>query len=174
MRGLLVGSLLGLARTLDRGVTVITHVAAGLLRFDALGRHMGENWRHFGVTQTEPDVADGLFTWERSFYGRFMTPGERVLIVGCGGGRDLLPLLEQGYCAEGLEPVAVCAAMARERVASRGLTATVYTADIHYEHQFQPAEIEAEAHAAGLSVAFHEHTSDGEIALTRSAPLGVA
>jgi len=263
VRRLLVGSLLGLASTLERSVTVTTYLAAGLLRFDALSRHMAENWRHYGVTQTESDIADGLLNWERSFYGRFMTPGERVLIVGCGGGRDLLPLLEQGYRAEGLEPVAVCAAMARERVASRGLAATVYTADIvtavlngrydvvifswlcysyiplrarrvavlhktrehladggrvlipyalappaprrlpwrlaqltarlsradwrpedgdvfsprlgtgtiHYEHQFQPAEIEAEAHAAGLSVAFHEHTSDGTIVLTGTAPL---
>ena len=266
MRRLLVGSLLGLAQTLERSITLTTYVAAGFLRFDALGRHMAENWRHFGVTQTEPDVADGLFGWERSFYGRFMTPGERVLIVGCGGGRDLLALLEQGYRVEGLEPVAVCAAMARERVASRGLAATVYTADIvtaalsgrynvvifswlcysyiplrarrvavlrktrehladggrvlipyvlapsaprrlpwrlarlasrlsradwrpeygdvftprletgtiHYEHQFQPAEIEAEADAAGLAVAFHEHASDGAIALTRTAPVRVA
>jgi molybdopterin synthase catalytic subunit len=31
----------------------------------------------------------------------------------------------------------------------------------------QLAEIEAEAHAAGLSVAFHEHASDGTIVLTR-------
>ena len=60
VRRLLVGSLLGLASTLERSVTVITYVAAGLLRFDALGRHMGETWRHFGVTQTEPDVADEL------------------------------------------------------------------------------------------------------------------
>jgi SAM-dependent methyltransferase len=130
VRHLVVGALCGLARALDRGVTVCAYAAAGCLRFDALGRHMTENWRQFGLMQAEPDVADGLFTWERSFYGRFMTPGERVLVVGCGGGRDLVPLVEQGYRADGLEPVATCAAMARERLARRGLSAEVYTADV--------------------------------------------
>jgi SAM-dependent methyltransferase len=130
VRRLLVAALVALARTLDRGVTVTTFVAAGLLRLDTLGRHMGENWRQFGTTQSEADVAAGLFHWEQAFYGRFLTPGERVLIVGCGSGRDLLALLEQGYRAEGLEPVAVCADQARARLASRGLAAEVFTADI--------------------------------------------
>jgi SAM-dependent methyltransferase len=184
-----------------------------------------------------------------------------VLVVGCGSGRDLLPLLEQGYRAEGLEPVAVCADLARARVAGRGLAAPVHTADIataallgrfdvvifswlcysyiptrgrrvatlarvrehlapegrvlisyvraqppprrlpwrlarlasylsradwrpeygdvfiarpdtrciHYEHQFGRAEIEAEGRAAGFAVAFHEQSSDGNLAL-RVAP----
>lgn len=257
MRRLLVASLVGLARTLDRGVTVSTFVAAGLLRFETLGRHMGENWRHFGATQAEPDVAAGLFHWEKQFYGPFLAAGDRVLVVGCGSGRDLVPLLEQGCRAEGLEPVAACADMARARVAERGLSAPVYTADIatatltghydvvifswlcysyipqrarrvavlrtvtdhleaggrvlisyvlaqpaprrttwrlarlasqlsradwrpeygdvfiarpdtgciHFEHQFAPAEIEAEARAAGLAVTFHDQGSDGNIAL---------
>ena len=256
-RGLLVGSLCGLARALERGATASTYVAAGLLRWDALGRHMAENWRQFGLTQTEPDVADGLFAWEKDFYGRFMTPGERILVVGCGGGRDLVPLLEQGYRVEGLEPVAACARMASERLTARGLTAEIHVADIataalpgpydvmifswfcysylplrahrvavlrrtrehlagggrilisyvlappvvrrlpwrlarlaaqlsrsdwrpepgdafmaradtgciHYEHRFRPEEIEAEAREAGLAVAFHEHDSDGNLAL---------
>jgi SAM-dependent methyltransferase len=259
VRRLLVGSLVGLAGTLERGATVSTFVAAGLLRFATLGRHMGENWRRFGLSQAEPDVAAGLFGWEERFYGPFLEAGDRVLVVGCGGGRDLVPLLERGYRAEGLEPVAVCAAMARERVARRGLMAEIQTGDIvtadltgaydviifswlcysyiplrsrriavlrkvtahlaaggrilisyvlappaprrlpwrlarlasqlsradwrpeygdvflarpdtrtiHYEHQFQPAEIEAEARAAGLGVAFHEHAADGNIALVR-------
>jgi SAM-dependent methyltransferase len=126
----LVALVLGLARTLDRGVTVCAYVAGGLLRFEGLGRHMGENWRQYGATQTEADIAAGLFHWEQDFYRRFLRPGERVLVVGCGSGRDLLPLLEQGYLAEGLEPVAACADLARERVARRGLAAPVYTADI--------------------------------------------
>ena len=261
MRRWLVASLVGLARTLDRGVTVSTFAAAGLLRFAMLGRHMDENWRHFGATQAEPDVATGLFNWEKQFYGPFLAAGERVLVVGCGSGRDLIPLLEQGCRAEGLEPVAQCADMARARLAARGLVAAVYTADIatatltgpydvvifswlcysyipqrgrrvaalrkvsehlaaggrvlisyvlarpaprrapwrlarlaaqlsradwrpeygevfiarpdtgciHFEHQFAPAEIEAEARAAGLDVASHEQSSDGNIALVAPA-----
>jgi SAM-dependent methyltransferase len=261
VRGLLVASLVALTRTLDRAITVSTFVAAGLLRLDALGRHMGENWQHFGVTQAEPDVAAGLFPWEKDFYGRFVRTGERVLVVGCGSGRDLLPLLEQGCRAEGLEPVAVCADLARERVARRGLTAAVHTADIttaalsgrydvtifswlcysyipvrsrrvavlrkvrehlapegrvlisyvladppprrlpwrlarlsaqlsgadwrpeygdvfiarpdtrciHFEHQFAPAELEAEAREAGFAVAYHAQGSDGNVALVARA-----
>ena len=111
-------------------MTVATFAAAGLLRFETLGRHTAENWRHFGATQAEPDVAAGLFSWERQFYGPFLAAGHRVLVVGCGSGRDLLALLEQGCRAEGLEPVAACADMARARLAARGLAAPVYTADI--------------------------------------------
>lgn len=263
MRRWLVACLVALARTLDRGVTVATFAAAGLLRFETLGRHMAENWRHFGATQAEPDVAAGLFNWERQFYGPFLAAGHRVLVVGCGSGRDLLALLEQGCRAEGLEPVAACADMARARLAARGLVAPVHTADIatarltgrydvvifswlcysyipqrarrvavlrtvrahlapegrvlvsyvlaqpaprrapwrlarlaaqlsradwrpeygdvfiarpdtgciHFEHRFAPAEIEAEARAAGLAVSRHEQGSDGNLAL-RVPPAG--
>jgi SAM-dependent methyltransferase len=130
VRAGLVAALVGLARTLDRGITLCTFGAAGLLRFEMLQRHMADNWRHFGLSQSEPDVAAGLFPWEHDFYSRFLRAGERVLVVGCGSGRDLLPLLARGCRAEGLEPVAVCAAMARERVERQGFTATVQTADI--------------------------------------------
>jgi SAM-dependent methyltransferase len=130
VRRLLVASLIALARTLDRGITVCTFAAGGLLRFETLGRHRAENWRHFGASQAEADVAAGLFGWEQRFYGRFLKARERVLVVGCGTGRDLLPLLEQGHRAEGLEPVAVCAEQARERVARTGRSAPIYTADI--------------------------------------------
>jgi SAM-dependent methyltransferase len=101
-RDLLASSLGGLARTLERAATASTYVAAGLLRFEALERHMATNWRHFGLAQSDPDVAEGLFSWEQRFYARFLTAGERVLIVGCGSGRDLVPLLEQGYRAAAL------------------------------------------------------------------------
>jgi SAM-dependent methyltransferase len=130
VRRLLVAALVGLARTLDRGVAATAFLAAGLLRLDTLGRHMAENWRHYGDTQTEADIVGGLYHWEQAFYRRLLAPGDRVLVVGCGGGRDLIALLEQGYRAEGLEPVAACAEQARKRLAARGLVADVITADI--------------------------------------------
>jgi SAM-dependent methyltransferase len=261
VRRWLVASLVGLARTLDRGITVSTFLAGGLLRFETLGRHAAENWRHFGAAQTEPELAGGLFNWEQMFYGPFLRAGDRVLVVGCGSGRDLIPLLEQGCRAEGVEPVAECADRARARLAARGLSAPVYTADIataaltgcydvvifswlcygyipqrarrvavlrrvrdhlagggrvlisyilaepaprrstwrlarlaaqlsradwrpeygdvfavrpdtrriHFEHHFAPAEIEAEARAAGLAVRLHEHDNDGNLALVAEA-----
>lgn len=126
----LAGALGLLSRTLERAAAAGTYVAAGLLTFEALQRHAAENWRHFGLTQSGPDVAEGLFGWERRFFARCMTPGERVLIVGCGGGRDLMPLLEQGYRVEGLEPVAACVELARARLAAAGRQAPIEVADI--------------------------------------------
>ena len=40
---------------------------------------------------------------------------------------------------------------------------------IHFENHFALAEIEAEARAAGLDVASHEQSSDGNIALVAPA-----
>lgn len=257
LRGRLVGASVRLARTLDRAVSASTFAAAGLLSFDGLQRHMAEDWRYFGEHQPEADVAGGLFAWEQDFYAPHLKQTDRILVVGCGSGRDLLALLDLGFRAEGLEPVAALAEQARARLARRGLTATVHTADIvtaplterldvfilswycysyipqrsrrvallaklrerlvpegrilisyilaeppprralwrlavlaarvsrsdwrpeygdvfvarheigriHFEHRFTPAEIEGEAHAAGLRVAFHAQTFDGSLAL---------
>jgi SAM-dependent methyltransferase len=129
-RELAAGSLGVLAHTLERTAVASTYLAAGLLRADTLERHTAENWRRFGLAQSEADVAEGLFGWERRFYARCMAPGERVLVVGCGSGRDLLALLQLGYRADGLEPVAACVELARARLAAAGLTAEVQVADV--------------------------------------------
>jgi SAM-dependent methyltransferase len=129
-RELAAGSLGALARTLERAAAASTYLAAGLLHSDALTRHTAENWRRFGLAQSEADVAEGLFGWEERFYARCMTPGERVLVVGCGSGRDLLALLRLGYRADGLEPVGACVQLARARLAAAGLTARVHVAEV--------------------------------------------
>jgi SAM-dependent methyltransferase len=130
VRGWLVGASVGIARALDRAVSASTFAAAGLLSFDGLQRHMAEDWRYFGTHQPEADVAGGLFSWEQDFYAPHLRQTDRILVVGCGTGRDLLALLDLGFRAAGLEPVAELAQQARARLARRGLTATVDTADI--------------------------------------------
>jgi SAM-dependent methyltransferase len=260
VRDLVAGALCGLARTLERGATVAAYVAGGALRLDDLARHIDRDWRHFGLQQTEQDVKAGLFQWEHEFYLPHLRTGDRVLVVGCGSGRDLVALRELGWEADGLEPVVACVALAQERLAARGLGGAVHVGAIetaalphpfdvfifswfcysyiplrarrvavlrrakaqmaaggrmlvsylaasppprrlpwrlavlaarasgsgwrpeygdvfiarheshciHYEHHFLPGEIEAEARAAGLAVAFHD-TAGSNIALVAEA-----
>jgi SAM-dependent methyltransferase len=130
LRGGLVAAACGLTRSLDRVVSAGTFAAAGLLTFDGLRRHMADDWRHFGDQQPESDVVGGLFPWEHDFYTPHLRRTDHILVVGCGTGRDVLGLLDLGYRADGLEPVAVLAQRARERLARRGATAVIYTADI--------------------------------------------
>ena len=260
MRDLLTAPLSGLARALSRASTVATYAAAGTLTLEALQHHAERDWRDFGLGQTDQDIAAGLFPWEQDFCLPFLKPGDRILVVGCGSGRDLLALLERGYRVAGLEPVPQCLAVAARRLAERGLRAELIAASIetasleprfdvflfswfcysyipqrarrvrvlarvrgllppdgrvlisyiraepaprrslwrlarstawvtrsdwrpeygdvfvarhdngclHYEHRFQPAEIEAEATASGLTVAFHDDTGDGNLVLVRA------
>ncbi|MFI5214186.1 MAG: class I SAM-dependent methyltransferase, partial [Gemmatimonadales bacterium] len=71
---------------------------------------------------SDREILDGLMPWERKLYGH-IKPGERVLLVGCGSGRDLLPLLEQGCEVVGVEPAARPLARAQEVISQRRLTA---------------------------------------------------
>jgi SAM-dependent methyltransferase len=257
VRALLTAPLSLLALTLARASTVTTYAAAGALTLEALGRDAQRDWREFGVGQSDLDIAGGLFAWEKDFCLPFLKPSDRILVVGCGSGRDLLALLDLGYRVAGLEPVPQCLALAERRLAERGLRAELIagvietapleprydvflfswfcysyipqrarriaalarvrallppdgrvlisyiraappprrslwrlacasawatgagwrpeygdvfalrheTRCIHYEHRFAPAEIEAEAAAAGLTVAVHDDAGDGNLVL---------
>jgi len=259
VRRLLTAPLSAVALALARASTVATYAAAGTLTLEALRRDAQRDWRDFGVGQTELDIASGLFAWEKDFCLPFLKPTDRILVVGCGSGRDLLALMDLGYHVAGLEPVPQCLALAERRLAERGLRAeliagAIETAPlaprydvflfswlcysyiplrarrvralerirallppdgrvlisyiraqpaprrslwrlartaawatrsdwrpeygdifaarhdnrcIHYEHRFAPAEIEAEATAAGLTVAFHDDAGDGNLVLVR-------
>jgi SAM-dependent methyltransferase len=62
----------------------------------------------------------GLFDWERALVDEHLAGGERVLVPGCGGGREVLALLEDGFDAIGYEPHPGLAAYAGELLAARG------------------------------------------------------
>jgi len=55
-----------------------------------------------------------------------LAPGERILDVGCGRGRHLWPLAQQGYQVSGLDLAAHRIAEAREDSARQGLDAQLY------------------------------------------------
>ena len=62
----------------------------------------------------------GLAEWERDAVAQVAAPGTTVLVVGCGGGREVLGLLASGYDAHGLESHPDLRAFAERFLAERG------------------------------------------------------
>jgi SAM-dependent methyltransferase len=76
--------------------------------------------------------------WETAVYGRVLRPGDRVLLVGCGPGRDLVALLERGHAVTGLDLAPEAIAAARRNLARRGLAAPLVVAAIEDERPAGP------------------------------------
>lgn len=134
MRDLLrVGLFAGLyhgGRAFERAATLWFYAAAGTLRLVDLQAAIEREWDDAGASNSDNYIASGLMGWERDLYRRFLKPGDRVLVIGCGTGRDLLALLELGYRAEGLDVGPQCTAAADQLLRKRGFEAPVYTGAI--------------------------------------------
>jgi 2-polyprenyl-3-methyl-5-hydroxy-6-metoxy-1,4-benzoquinol methylase len=100
-----------------------TFAAAGLLRRDELQAASAEQYRDFCLSTAEVDA--GLTAAEACFYRRFLRAGDRILLVGCGSGRDLLALSAMGYEVTGLDAVADLVELARRHLRRRGMSAGV-------------------------------------------------
>jgi SAM-dependent methyltransferase len=111
------------ATAFHRAGTACTYVAAGLLHRDDFRRASRILWRDYG-TLIE-DVDGGLENWERRMFESALKPSDRILLVGCGAGRDLLALRELGYDVTGLDPTPELVERARYHAARRGVTAVV-------------------------------------------------
>jgi SAM-dependent methyltransferase len=75
-------------------------------------------------------ILSGLMPWEQLLYDRFLKPADRILVVGCGTGRDLIALLKLGYRVEGLDAGARAIALARLMLEREGLSAELYTGPV--------------------------------------------
>jgi SAM-dependent methyltransferase len=100
-------------------------VAAGLLRRDELQSASVDQYRAFNVSAF--DVDSGLSPAEQVFYSRFLRHKDRILLAGCGTGRDLIALQQLGHDVTGLEPIPEVVELARQHLARRGLSALVQT-----------------------------------------------
>src|SRR5881296_2361980 len=93
--------LRGAARAFELASSALTHLAAGTLRLQDLRGAIVNAWEEFG--RSEELIRSGLMPWERALYDRFLKVKDRILVVGCGTGRDLIALLKLGYRVEGLD-----------------------------------------------------------------------
>ena len=117
-------------RTFQRAATLWFYAAAGAVRLADLRAAIEREWDKVGASHWEDYNWSCLMTWERNFYLRFLKPDDRVLVVGCGTGRDLLALLERGYQAEGLDVAPGCTATAGRLLRQRGYEVPLYTGAI--------------------------------------------
>ena len=99
------------------------YAAAGLLRQDDLRAASRLLWREYGTLLDEVD--GGLELWERRLFDAVLIPSDRILLVGCGAGRDLLALRELGYDVTGLDPTPELVEQARRHLVRRAMTAVV-------------------------------------------------
>jgi SAM-dependent methyltransferase len=101
----------------------LTYVAAGTLSREELWRSTLPHWDRFNASD---DADTRLFDWEERLFGAWLRPRDRILLVGCGTGRDLVALLQRGHEVEGLDPARAALQVAETRLARHGLHATLH------------------------------------------------
>jgi len=85
------------------------------------------DFRSLSVARWEAydDESTGLLPWEDEVYQAVIRPRDRVLLIGCGTGRDLLALRQRGCDVTGLEQSTSLADEARRTLARHGLPTLV-------------------------------------------------
>jgi SAM-dependent methyltransferase len=120
-----------------RAASACAYAAAGVLRRQDLETAMLIQFRDFAGSPDEVD--EGLNPFEQRVYTQWLRPSGRVLLVGCGAGRDLIGLHRLGYRVTGLEQSPDAAETARRHLARVGITASVNAGSIEraeLEHQY--------------------------------------
>lgn len=120
--------LWGAARALELAGRASMYLAVGTLRLQELQRSIANAWEE--VSRRERYNLSGLLPSESALYARFLKPGDRILVVGCGSGRELIALLKLGHRVEGLDIAPRAIALAHQRLEKEGLQAKLSTGPI--------------------------------------------
>jgi SAM-dependent methyltransferase len=121
----------GLSCLRDRIVRIgrlCEHLAVALLSRPELVARAARGWEPFNRSPLA--LGSELQEWERSALEEWARPGLRVLVIGCGSGRELMALLRRGVVVDGLDIAPEAVARARARVAAAGWEATLLVAAI--------------------------------------------
>jgi SAM-dependent methyltransferase len=91
-----------------------------------------------GWSASDGDAADAaafLQSWLE------LSPGSRVLDLGCGAGREVAALAALGHCVTGLDRSPALVERARQRLQSRGLAAEVSVGDLLELHGMETFDV---------------------------------
>jgi SAM-dependent methyltransferase len=126
------------ARGPSRWRACCLYLGSGLLTRRDLRAASIVRWELYG--NPDEGAPSGLEDWEAQVYSGVLRPLDRVLLVGCGTGRDLIELAKLGCEVTGLEQSPRLAERARANLEHVGLTGRVlaepvesYAADATYD-----------------------------------------
>jgi SAM-dependent methyltransferase len=117
--------LLQIGRMAHRVARTSVYLAAGTRPIAAMQEDTRRAWQKFYDDHPSPDAR--LLPWEAAVVDQFVQPGADVLLIGCGSGRDLLPLIERGCRVTGIDPSNTALEIAGRLLADRGHSATLLT-----------------------------------------------
>jgi SAM-dependent methyltransferase len=117
------GALFAAGRFSSRVSLVLNYAACGTMNLADVKDGIRQSWQ--GFNSRDEDIAAGLMDWERDLVERVVKPGDAVLVVGAGSGRDVIALVERGCHVTGVEPAAVALDLARKELRARQLQATL-------------------------------------------------
>src|SRR5579859_4915696 len=118
---LITRSFVFVARVSSSASSLFHYCAASTLRLQGIREGIQHFWQ--GFNSQDGDIAAGLMSWEDDLVQRFVSPGAAVLVVGCGSGRDLLPLVERGCRVTGVDPASSALSVAQRVLRQRHFSA---------------------------------------------------
>jgi SAM-dependent methyltransferase len=102
LRSIVARLLFQADRMADRISRTSAYLAVGTRRLVDMQVDHERAWDRFYAQHGGQDTR--LLNWEEECVGRFVMPGKDVLIVGCGGGRDLVALGDRDCRLTGIDP----------------------------------------------------------------------
>ncbi|HVQ14843.1 MAG TPA: class I SAM-dependent methyltransferase [Vicinamibacterales bacterium] len=116
-------SLRSLSWGLEAASRAVLYLDIGTRSLDSMLEATVDVWSEFNL---EPSAVEGgWMLWERRLVEQFVKPANRVLLVGSGTGRDLIPFVEMGCVVTGVEPAPRAVDLARRALTARGMSATL-------------------------------------------------
>lgn len=112
-----------LGQLAQRTARATDYVAIGTRDLCDLRDDSRRTWNAF--YEAHPSHDSRLLPWESEFVDRFVKAGTNILLVGCGSGRDLLPLVGRHCVVTGIDPARSSLDIARRMLDERGLTANL-------------------------------------------------
>lgn len=116
-------ALRSLSWGLEAASRAVLYLDIGTRSLDSMLEATVDVWSEFNLEPAA--IAGGWMLWERRLAEQFVRPADRVLLIGSGTGRDLIPFVEMGCAVTGVEPAPRAADLARRTLAVRRISATI-------------------------------------------------
>ena len=111
----------GCERVLAAAARACLYTSAALTPLEEMRDGVVASWNDFIADERE--IGHGLAWWERNIADQYLKAGDRVLVVGCGSGRDVSAFVERGCVVTGIDPAERALTRAREYLKRHGRSA---------------------------------------------------